>query len=84
MSNSREFFCWSGSVVAVAWMLADYPQLLAIVVLSTDPLLEATCVSVVLGSGFYLCVERLAAKVRGLCQQTSAYQMRHRVSSVQG
>ena len=84
MSNALEFSCWSGSVIAAAWMLAAYPQLLAIMVLSTDPLLEATCVSVVLGSGFYLCVDRLAAKVCGLCQQTSAYQMRNRVSSMQG
>jgi len=84
MSNSLEFSCWSGSVVAAALMLAAYPQLLAIMDLSAAPLLEATCVSVVLGSGFYLCVDRLAIKVCGLWQKMSAYQMRHGVSSVQG
>ena len=84
MSNFLEFPCWSVSVIAVAWMLAAYPQLLGVMVVSTEPLLEATCVSVVLGSGFYLGVDRLATKLCGLCRQTSAYEMRHRVSSVRG
>ena len=84
MSNSLEFSCWSISVVAVAWMLATYPQLLGVMVVSTEPLLEATCVSMVLGSGLYLCVARLSTKLCGLCRQTAAYEMRHRVSSVQG
>ncbi|MEE2803026.1 MAG: hypothetical protein VYB37_01090 [Pseudomonadota bacterium] len=84
MSNFLEFSCWSVSVIAVAWILAAYPQLLGVMVVSTEPLLEATCVSVVLGSGFYLCVDRLATKLCGLCRQTSAYEMRHRVSSVRG
>jgi ABC-type nickel/cobalt efflux system permease component RcnA len=84
MSNTLEFSCWSVSVVAVAWMLAAYPQLSGVIVVSTEPLLEATCVSVVLGSGLYLCVARLTAKLCGLCRQTSAYEMRHRVSSARG
>ena len=83
MSNSLEFFCWSGSIVAAAWMLAAYPQLLGVMVVSTEPLLEATCISVVLGSGLYLCVDRLITKLCGLCRQTSTYEMRYRVSSVQ-
>ena len=82
MSNSLEFSCWSVSVVAIAWMLAAYPQLWGGMVVSTGPLLEATCVSVVLGSGLYLCVARSTTKVCGLCRQTSAYEMRHGVSSV--
>ena len=82
MSNSLEFFCWSVSIVAAAWRLAAYPQLLGVMVISTEPLLEATCISVVLGSGLYLCVDRLATKLCGLCRQTSAYEMRHGVSSV--
>ena len=84
MSNTLEFSCWSVSVVAVAWMLAAYPQLSGVIVVSTEPLLEVTCVSVVLGSGLYLCVARLTAKLCGLCRQTSAYEMRHRVSSARG
>ena len=84
MSNPLEFFCWSGSIVAAAWMLAAYPQLLGVMVVSTEPLLEATCVSVVLGSGLYLCVARLTTNWCSLCWQTSAYEMRHRVSSVRG
>jgi hypothetical protein len=84
MSNSLEFSCWSVSVVSVAWMLATYPQLLGVMVVSTEPLLEATCVSMVLGSGLYLCVARLSTKLCGLCRQTAAYEMRHRVSSVRG
>jgi hypothetical protein len=84
MSNTLEFSCWSVSVVAVAWMLAAYPQLSGVIVVSTEPLLEGTCVSVVLGSGLYLCVARLTAKLCGLCRQTSAYEMRHRVSSARG
>jgi hypothetical protein len=84
MSNSLEFSCWSISVVTVAGMLAAYPQLLGVMVVSTEPLLEATCVSMVLGSGLYLCVARLSTKLCGLCRQTAAYEMRHRVSSVQG
>ena len=83
MSNSLEFSCWSVSVVAVAWVLAAYPQLLSFMVVSTEPLLEATCISVVLGSGLYLCVDRLTTKLCGLCRQTSTYEMRYRVSSVQ-
>ena len=82
MSNSLEFFCWSGSIVAAAWMLAAYPQLLGVMVVSTEPLLEATCISVVLGSGLYLCVDRLTTRLCGLCRQTAAYEMRHGVSSV--
>ena len=84
MLNSLEFSCWSVSVVAIAWMLAAYPQLWGGMVVSTGPLLEATCVSVVLGSGLYLCVARLTTKLCGLRRQTSAYEMRHRVSSVRG
>ena len=84
MSNSLEFSCWSISVVAVAWMLAAYPQLLGVMVVSTEPLLEATCVSMVVGSGLYLCVARLSTTLCGLCRQTAAYEMRHRVSSVRG
>ena len=82
MSNSLEFPCWSVSVVAVAWILAAHPELFGGMVVSTEPLLEATCISVVLGSGLYLCVGRLATKLCGLCRQTSAYEMRHGVSSV--
>ena len=84
MPNSLEFFCWTISIVTAAWMLAAYPQLWGVMVVSTGSLLEATCVSVVLGSGLYLCVARLTTKVCGLCRQTSAYEMRHRVSSVRG
>ena len=82
MSNSLEFSCWSFSIVAVAWVLAAYPQVLGVLVVSAEPLLEATCVSVVLGSGLYLCVARLTTKLCGLCRQTSAYDMRHSVSPV--
>ena len=82
MSNALEFFWWAVSIVAAAWMLGTYPQLLGVMVVSTEPLLEATCISVVLGSGLYLCVDRLATKLCGLCRQTSAYEMRHGVSSV--
>ncbi|MDG2077520.1 MAG: hypothetical protein P8J24_13255 [Arenicellales bacterium] len=84
MSNSLEFPCWSVSVVAVAWMLAAHPELFGGMVASTEPLLEATCISVVLGSGLYLCVDRLTTKLCGLYRQTSSYGMRHRVSSVRG
>ena len=82
MSNALEFFWWSVSIVAAAWILAVCPQLLEVMVVSTEPLLEATCISVLLGSGLYLCVDRLATKLCGLCRQTSAYEMRPGVSSV--
>ena len=82
MSNSLEFPCWSVSVIAVAWMLAAHPELFGGMVIFTETLLEATCISVVLGSGLYLCVDRLATKLCRLCRQTSAYQLRHGVSSV--
>ena len=48
MSNSLEFPCWSVSVIAVAWMLAAHPELFGGMVVSTETLLEATCISVVL------------------------------------
>ena len=84
MPNSLEFPCWSVSVIAVAWMLATHPELFGGMVVSTETLLEATCISVVLGSGLYLCVDRLTTKLWGLYRQTSSYGMRHRVSSVRG
>ena len=84
MSNSLEFPCWSVSVIAVAWMLATHPELFGGMVVSTETLLEATCISVVLGSGLYLCVDRLTTKLCGLYGQTSSYEMRNGVSSVRG
>ena len=84
MSNSLEFPCWSVSVIAVAWMLAAHPELFGGMVVSTETLLEATCISVVLGSGLYLCVDRLTTKLCGLYRQTSSCGMRNGVSSVRG
>ena len=84
MSKSREFPCWSVSVLAVAWILAAHPELFGGMVVSTETLLEATCISVVLGSGLYLCVDRLTTKLCGLYRQTSFHGIRHRVSSVRG
>ena len=84
MSNSLEFLCWSVSVIAVAWMLAAHPELFGGMVVFTETLLEATCISVVLGSGLYLCVDRLTTKLCGLCRQTWSYGMRNGVSSVRG
>ena len=40
MTNALEFFWWSVCVVAAAWMLAAYPQLLGVMVVSTEPLTD--------------------------------------------
>ena len=84
MPNSLEFPCWSVSVIAVAWMLAAHPELFGGMVVFTESVLEATCISVVVGSGLYLCVDRLTTKLCGLYRQTSSYEMRNGVSSVRG
>ena len=84
MPNSLEFPCWSVSVIAVAWMLAAHPELFGGMVVFTESVLEATCISVVLGSGLYLCVDRLTTKLCGLYRQTWSYGMRNGVSSVRG